>query len=329
MTPVGEFSRLAALTPHLAKTSARVPVGVGDDAAVVRVGETDVVICVDTIVEGVHVDRDVSSPEDIGWKSMAVNLSDIAAMGAVPRAAVVGLNRPSTLDEDDIEALYRGMAQAAARHDFEVVGGDTVTSTEWSISVTMLGEMPADTAPVTRGGAAAGDIVILVGEIGAGAAALWAREHEQTPWTHHLSRHRRPRPLVRTGPVLAGLGVTAMIDISDGVGIDARHICDASDVSMNLIAEALAVAVAPGVADVVGEGWLTTAVGGGEDFALLATVPSGQWATLKEEVAATGEAVAHRIGVVGPPPAEGEPRVLLEGSGDLSTPIDTLGYDHG
>ena len=329
MAASGEFERLARLAPSLARSSKRVPVGVGDDAAVVRFGDdVDVVICTDTVVEGVHFDSEVSSPDDVGWKAVAVNLSDLAAMGAVPRAAVVGLNRPVTLSEDDIKRLYVGIAQAAARYDLDVVGGDTVTATEWSITVTTLGDM-AGVEPVTRGGATVGDVVVLIGQIGAAAAALWAREHGSTPWTHHLSRHRRPRPLVRTGPLLADVGVSAMIDISDGLGADARHICEASNVSMRLDAKSVAAAVAPGVADVVGAGWLSLAVSGGEDFALLITVPAEDWPDLKVRVAAAGEAMAHWIGVVGPAPADDGPRVLLAGSGDHATPIDSLGYDHG
>lgn len=318
-----EFDRLRRLAPALAATGPGIPVGVGDDAAVVTIGGTPVVVCVDAVVEGVHFTRQLSSPADVGWKALAVNVSDVAAMGGVARAAVISLARPPELPESDVEAFYDGMAEAGRRWGVALVGGDTVTAGEWSAAVTVIGDLEGRTA-VTRAGARPGDVVLLAGRIGAAAAALHAGPDGDAG---HLAAHRRPTALAATGPALAAAGATAMIDVSDGLGADARHVCEASDVAMDLRRPALEAAVAAGVREAVGEAWWALAVGGGEDFALLATVPPDRVDAALAAVAAAGEVSAAVLGAVVAPDGGGLVRVVgPDGSVEV---IDDLGYDHG
>jgi thiamine-monophosphate kinase len=320
----GEFDRIDRLARHLAGRSPDVPVGVGDDAAVVRVGGADVVLCVDAVVEGVHFTRALSDPADVGWKVVAVNVSDAAAMGARPRAAVIALHRPADLGEDDVDALYEGMAEAAARWGVQLVGGDTVRAGEWAVGLTLVAEL--DGPPVTRGGARPGDVVVLAGALGASAAALVAHAAGVPPDPAHLAAHRRPTALPATGLALAAVGATAMIDVSDGLGSDARHLAAAGGVVLDLDPAAVAAAVAPGVPRALGEGWLDLARGGGEDFALLATLPADGVAAAIAAVGDAGEVALHAIGRVA---AAADGRRAGEVWLGTDRRIDHLGYDHG
>lgn len=322
----GEFDRLRCLRPFLDGDSPAIPVGVGDDAAVVRIGGKPVVVCVDTLVEGVHFRRDLSTPADVGWKAVAVNVSDMAAMGAVPTAAVVALNRPADLSEADIEQLYRGMACAGDAYGLSIVGGDTVTSQEWAVSVTVFGDLEGRQA-VTRAGAQVGDVVVLAGPIGQAAAALWADQHSEVVHPDHLAAHARPQALPATGVALARAGAHAMIDLSDGLGGDAAHLCRASGVSFELDRGAVERAVPEGVVTSVGEGWLDLAIGGGEDFALLATVSPQLIEGVIRAVSEAGEATGGVIGRVVEASQDAPAVWLVEG--DTRRRIDHLGYDHG
>jgi thiamine-monophosphate kinase len=320
----GEFALIARLAPHLAAAGDGLVVGPGDDAAVVDLDGVQVVITVDVLVEHVHFSRDLSSLEDVGWKAIAVNVSDVAAMGARPRAAVVGLTRPPSLAVGAVESLYAGMAQACARWDVGLVGGDTVRGDVLSLAVTALGTSPGP--PVRRSGARPGDRLVLVGALGVAAAALALHHAGAVPPAALLDRHRRPQALVEAGSVLRARGATAMIDISDGLGADCAHLCRASGIGARLDATALPLGAAVADAAVrLGLDPLDLACGGGEDFALLATMPAGG-----------AEAAAREAGA-----AEGVPGVVVgtvvEAAGPLVglrledgtlRDVTTAGFDH-
>ncbi|MEO2108711.1 MAG: thiamine-phosphate kinase [Actinomycetota bacterium] len=332
MTSRGEFQRLADLGRHLAGSSPAVPVGVGDDAAVVRVGAQDVVVCVDVIVDGVHFRTDLSSPADVGWKAVAVNVSDLAAMGAIPQAAVVGLQRSPELTEEAIDQLYAGMAEAGREWGVAIVGGDTVTAPVWSVSLTAIGRPAA--ASITRGGARPGDRLVLVGPLGAAAAALWADGEGLPVPDDLLAAHRRPRALPSSGVALARGGATAMIDLSDGLGADAGHVARASGVDLRIDRTAVMAAVPSTVVDLLPEDLLArVALGGGEDFALLAAVPADRVDACEAALTETAEAPWRWIGTVEPPADPSTPAVWLDTPAGISAGpperIDTWGYDHG
>lgn len=332
---VDEFELIERLAPFLAGAADDVPVGHGDDAAVVEVGGRWVCVTVDVLVDGVHFRRDVSSMADVGWKAVAVSVSDIAAMGARPTAAVVGLARPGSLPGAEVEELYEGMHAACRHWGLRLVGGDTVSADALALSVTALGEVAPHRA-VTRAGARPGDRLVLVGGLGAAAAALALLERGLDVTEPLLTAHRRPRPLPTAGRILAEHGASALIDVSDGLGLDLGHICAASTVRASVEATALPLAdgVQEAAAQLGADVW-DLACGGGEDFALLAAVPAGR-AAAAAAAAGAGEGVpAAVVGTVVAPDEASWPAV--DGTAPtavLSLPdgsvraLDALGYDH-
>lgn len=321
---VGEFELLARLAPLLDGDAAAVAVGHGDDAAVLEVGGRGVVVTVDTLVEAVHFRRDLSSLADVGWKAVAASVSDLAAMGARPAAAVVALCRPGRVDPGDVEELYRGMRAACDRWGVRLVGGDTVAAGELVVSVTALGEVDTPAAAVRRSGARPGDRIVVVGALGAAAAALVQVAAGTEPDVPLLAAHRRPVALPAAGAVLAARGARALIDVSDGLGADLGHVCAASGVGARVAWADLPVAV--GVVDAAraaGADPVAVVAGGGEDYALVAAVPP-EAAT--DAVAAAGAAEDVPAAVVGEV-VEGS-RVVLVEEGGRERDLAGLGYDH-
>ena len=314
---IGEFELIARLSPFLAEAGDGVLVGHGDDAAVIDVGGRGVCVAVDVLVEDVHFRRDLSSLEDVGWKAVAVNVSDIAAMGAAPTVAVVGLTRPATLAASDVEALYRGMDAACARYGLRLVGGDTVAGGALAVSVTVLGEVDPQ-GVVRRSGARPGDQVLVAGTLGTAAAALAQVAADVPADPLLLAAHRRPEALVKASRALASHGATAMIDVSDGLGADLGHLCSASGVGAVVRAADLpfgrGVAVA---AAALGRDPLEFVCAGGDDYALVATVPADE----AEAAAAAAGAV-----VVGEVVSEPPEPVLLLADGTARTLAG--GWDH-
>jgi thiamine-monophosphate kinase len=249
---VGEFGLIAQVVARLG-TSPHVLLGPGDDAAVVAAPDGRVVATTDVLVEGVHFRRDWSSGYDVGRKAAAANLADVAAMGGVGTALLVGLAAPADLPVAWALDLTDGLRDEAAVVGAAVVGGDVVRSAVLVVSVTALGDLQGR-QPVTRAGARAGDVVVLAGELGRSAAGLDLLQAGTTEGDL-VDAHRRPTPPYDLGPVLARAGATAMCDVSDGLLADAGHVAAASGVRIDL--------------DPADDGVLT----GGEDHALLATLP--------------------------------------------------------
>lgn len=287
---VDEFELIASLRPLLAADAPGVVVGPGDDAAVLEVGggAALVVLAVDTMVQGVHVDLGLSSLADLGFKVLAVNLSDLAAMAAEPVGAVVSLQRPPAFGREDARQLYEGMAEAAERFSCPLVGGDVVGAETLAVSVTVLGE-PAD-GPLRRGGAVVGDVVVVIGPLGLAAAGLglWQRGlRAALDARPELSRaHRRPEPMLDAVPALVAARPSAGIDVSDGLGRDLGHVADASGVAVQLDPQRLP--VAPDVAaaaDRLGVEPIDLVVGGGDDYALAVTLPRERLGELRAGLA--------------------------------------------
>lgn len=255
-----------------------VATGIGDDAAVLDDGT---VLALDMVVDGVHVRRDTHSPADIGHIALAVNLSDVAAMGATPVAALVGLGVPSDLTADAVDEIYAAMEHLAARHDMSVVGGDVSASPVLTLSVAIVGRMPAGVPPVLRSGGRAGDLLVVSGPLGASAAGLLLLHDPALaagiPEADDLRyAHRRPVPRVDDGLHLAEAGATAMLDISDGLLLDADRLGRASGLRAEV--DLAAVPLGPGVESVAaaaGRDAHLLAATGGEDYHLLAAMPPG------------------------------------------------------
>lgn len=260
-----------------------VEVGIGDDTAVLAVPPGHRLLATtDLVIEDVHFRHATASPDDVGWKAMAVNLSDIAAMGGIPRWALVALAVPADTDVEAVDAFYAGMQDAAAPHGVTIVGGDTSASpTGWIVNVTLLGSHPG--APRLRSHARPGDTVAVTGSLGASAAGLHVLETGlngaqaaglPAPRLAELTRaHLRPRARVAEGRWLGeAAGVHAMIDCSDGLATDLGHICRESGVGARVGLERIPVAAAAVEAGrALGQDARAWAVSGGEDYELLLT----------------------------------------------------------
>ena len=234
-----------------------------------------VVACTDVLVDTVHFRLDWSSPEQVGRKAAAANLADVAAMGAVPTALLVGLACPAATPVATLTGLADGLWTEAAAVGIGLVGGDVVAAGSLVLSVTALGSLEGR-APVTRAGARPGDVVALCGRIGWAAAGLAVLQRGFRSPAAVVGAHRIPEPPYTAGPQAALGGATAMIDVSDGLLADLGHVAAASGVAVDVRSSAFT--VAPRLVDVGAAlgvdpmHWLLT---GGEDHALAATFPPG------------------------------------------------------
>jgi len=285
---LGEFALIAAVVQRLG-TSPAVLLGPGDDAAVVAAPDGRVVVTTDVLVEGVHFRRDWSTAYDVGRKAAAANLADVAAMGARATALLVGLAVPGGLPVSWVLGLADGLRDEAALVGAVLVGGDTVTAEQIVVSVTALGGLDGRPA-VTRSGARAGDVVVVAGRLGWSAAGLRLLQAGSTTGPF-VQAHRRPTPPYAAGVALARAGATAMCDTSDGLVADLGHVARASGVAVGLHSGRLA-------DDAVS---LEDVLTGGEDHALVATLPPG--AVLPEGVRAIGRVLAGAAAVQ----VDGEP----------------------
>lgn len=229
---LGEFGLIQALTADL-KSNARVKQGVGDDCAVVELGGRQVLLTCDASLEDVHFKRAWGTPQDIGWKAAVSALSDIAAMGGRANFVLVTLALPDALALEYVEDLYRGIKAAVALAGALIVGGDTTAShTGIVLDFSVFGEVVG--RPVLRSGAEAGDVIAMTGAIGARGAGLHALLHGKgaSEW---IRDYLHPFPRIAEGQWLQALpAVKAMMDVSDGLLPDARHIATASQVGINL-----------------------------------------------------------------------------------------------
>lgn len=310
MAAVGEFGVIADVTAGRQQPAVTL-LGPGDDAAVVAAPDGRVVASTDILVDGVHFRLDWSTPEQVGRKAAAANLADIAAMGAVPTALLVGLACPPETPVPVVSGLADGLWAEAATVGVGVVGGDMAAAPAMVVSVTALGSLDGRD-PVTRAGARPGDRVALCGRIGWSAAGLAVLARGFRSPVAVVGAHRVPEPPYAAGPQAALAGATAMIDISDGLLADLGHVAQASGVRIELASGRLEI---PQRLVEVGSAlgadplhWLLT---GGEDHALAATFPAD--AALPE-----GWTV---IGTV----AAGEPEVLVDGRPYTGGPA---GWDH-
>ncbi len=259
---------------RLFDTDGGVRVGIGDDCAVLEPSPgRSLLVTTDLIIEGVHFRRRYAAPGDIGWKALAVNLSDIASMGGRPRWALVALACPEDVAAGEVLEFCRAMRDLASAHDVAVVGGDTSTSPAgWIVNVTLVGETIA--SPKLRSGAHPGDLIAVTGPLGRSAAGLALLEADPGERGDLVSAHLRPVPRVREGQALGAIaGVTAMIDLSDGLATDLGHIAEESGVGARVELARLPVDEATRAAarrlSIEAASW---AASGGEDYELLLTV---------------------------------------------------------
>jgi thiamine-monophosphate kinase len=273
-------------------TARLLEVGPGDDAAVLRVPDGRVVATIDVLVEGRHFRRDWSGPYDVGRKAAAQNLADIVAMGARPRALLIGFGVPGDLDVAWAERLYDGLRDECDLVGAMVAGGDVVRAPVVTLAVTALGDL-AGRAPLLRSGARTGDVVAVRGRLGYAAAGLDLLTRGRAEPAHLIDAHRRPRPPYGAGAEAVRLGATALIDVSDGLVQDLGHVAAASGVRIDLDGAALPI---PAELGPDGRGFVLT---GGDDHAFAGTFPRATalpatWRAIGRVVAGEGVTIDGR-----------------------------------
>ena len=298
---IGEFAlidRLAAALPPAARID-QIDLGIGDDAAVWAPAPGDVsVVTTDTLVEGVHFRLDWTDWRSLGFKALAVNLSDIAAMGAAPRLATITLGLRGSERVADLVSLYEGIGELAEVHRIAIAGGDIVRSPEClSISVTAIGEVRRERL-LRRSGARVGDVIAVSGTIGASAAGLQVLANPErfagmATTGLLVAAHLQPIPRIALGQLLGELGVAAAMDLSDGLLGDLPKILAASGVGATVDARALP--VAPSVRALFPDTWLDLALRGGEDYELLFTAPPSRF----DEILRRAEAIGSTVTAIG------------------------------
>jgi thiamine-monophosphate kinase len=295
LSDMGEFGFLERMRDWVGRGSALV--GLGDDAAVAELRSGGrIVATADALVKDVHFRLDWSSPADVGWKAVAVNVSDLAAMGAEPRWLLLTLCAPPDASEDMLRGMYSGMGEACDAYGMELVGGDTVRSGALTLAVCALGEIDGD--PVRRSGAKVGDALAVTGPLGRAAAGvnllLSQNPKKVSPEDaiECMDAHRRPSARVAEGRALQRAGAHAAIDVSDGLGSDVRRLCEASGVGAELDLHRLPVAdEVQRIADARGWDAVQMVLGGGEDLELLVALPREMLETIDTDLIEVGRIV--------------------------------------
>ena len=327
----GEFGfidRLRATYAGAAGDGLAVPLG--DDAAVLDVPSgLQVVVSTDLLIESIHFRRDWSDPYSIGWKAAAVNLSDMAAMGADPTFAFVSLALTTEDTVESLERLYDGLSDCLNRYGARLAGGDTnAAPSGLSINITQLGTVPSGSA-LTRSGAKPGDVLLVTGTLGdsaAGLALLLAHGPARAEKLSHglVTAHRRPQPRIVAARAARETGlVHACMDISDGLAGDLPKLCAASGVGARVSVAALPVSEALLAAEaLLDRSALDYALAGGEDFELLLAVAPGSVEAVRAAIAATGTSLTQ----IGEVLRSGLHFTAPDGSGDMA--LTAQGWDH-
>jgi thiamine-monophosphate kinase len=332
---VGEFGLielLAASLPADVRVAPDLRLGIGDDAAVWQPSPGEyVVVTTDSLIEDVHFRRVWTDWESLGHKSLAVNVSDLAAMGAIPKLAFVSLGLDGTERVADLQAFYKGLGALARRHGMVIAGGDIVRSPLGLVlHVTALGETRGRRV-LTRSGANAGELIGVTGTLGASAAGLQLlgldtedpRRRAATA-DQLIEAHLRPEPRVALGATLLENGATSAMDLSDGLLGDLAKILAASGVSARLDEGAIPVAAA--VRALFPDAWIELALRGGEDYELLFTVPRRSWDAIEAAARLAGGAVT----AIGEIVAGGSdaPGIELAGLDGTRRTISASAFDH-
>ena len=310
---MNELDVIQRISQRLPGAPPEVIVGVGDDCAVLRLGDRDWVAAADMLVSGHHFEDSWATPEDVGYKAVAVNVSDVAAMGGTPRFILVSGGA------DNSETTLRcmeGVMRACVEFGVYPLGGDTTRAAALTVDVAILGELTAP--PVLRSGASPGDILAVTGELGASAAGLLALQGGAREPERLVRKHLRPEPRVAAGKVAARLRVGAMLDLSDGLAMDVGRICEASGVGCRIELEKLPIAGdTREAAASFNRDAEELAATGGEDYELLICAP-------EEVITALRESLDLPLTVIGEMTEGGGPVFLRNGE-----PVEGLsGWDH-
>lgn len=329
---IGEFGlieTISKLVDKEQKKDGRVSVGIGDDAAVVAPPDTGrMLLTTDTMVENVHFNRDYVSGEDVGYKAMATNLSDIAAMSGCPDYATVTLGLPRDMDVEFIKSVYRGLLECAMTYDTAIVGGDLTKSPKFFITVSLTGSAEIDNVRL-RSHARPGDVIMVTGALGGAGAALkglkaGARPGRGIPKALFL-RYARPEPRLLEGRLAGRSGAGAIQDISDGLLADLGHICRSSGLGAKIRLPDIPVfpesKKLPGL---TASSALRFALTGGEDYELIITAQPDKSGIIKAKV--EGD-IKTKVTIVGEIIEGGTGVEVVNAEGRIVTQKRT-GYEH-
>lgn len=316
-----EFSLIQNIKQPYYKQSSLIK-GIGDDAAVFREINNDLVVAVDTFVEGVHFTKETMEPFHVGYRGLAANFSDMAAMGAIPIYYLVSITVPSDSKETSIYEVFKGMETLAKQHHADLIGGDTVSGNSLILSITVIGKVEKDKARF-RSEAQAGDIVFVTGTLGDASAGLHLLQEKVNieNWDYFINRHRMPTPRVDFARELAGLKRVALNDTSDGIASEAHEIAEASKVSIILIDESIP--VHPNFREFSPELQTKWKFFGGEDFELLGTVSQTDWSKVQKAATELHLKVSE-IGYV----THKENDYVYVKEGGVLKPLIKAGYNH-
>jgi thiamine-monophosphate kinase len=319
-----EFSFINRIKPTTIHHEKSLVTGIGDDAAVyVPTPNQSQIICTDTLVEEIHFTNQTMSPYQIGYKALAVNISDIAAMGGRPLYYLVSIAIPSSWSEQDLMEIYDGMSELATTYRMDLIGGDTVSSKDsLMITVSVIGETEKG-KQLLRSDAKAGDVVFVTGTIGdssAGLELLLSKGRHGAFNSHEaflINRHQYPNPKIEIGRILSKLNRVSLNDISDGLSSESNELAEASQVTITLDASLIPISQELEAYDSVGA--MEKALFGGEDFELIGTMSKVDWELVQQE----GLTSLTKIGTV----SAGKPKVLLKQNSALIT-LEKKGYNH-
>ncbi len=289
ISELGEFGLIHRLTDGLPTINPSTARGVGDDCAVLKYRDTDVLVSTDLLLEGVHFDLTYVPLKHLGYKAAVVNFSDVYAMNGRPRQITVSLGISSRFTVEHIEQLYEGIRLACSIYGVDIVGGDTTSSHQGLvISITVIGEAPSGKI-VTRSGARDTDLICVSGDLGSAYMGLQLLEREKVASAGQKDFipkfegkeylvERQLKPEARKDIIeeldKAGILPTAMMDISDGLSSELLHICKASDVGCRVYEDRIPIDYQTAVmAEELNMNLITAALNGGEDYELLFTVP--------------------------------------------------------
>lgn len=296
LSELGEFGLIELLTKNIELKNQSTMKGVGDDAAVIDVSPDKLLVSTDVLVEGVHFDLAYTPLKHLGYKSVAVNLSDIAAMNGKPEQITVNIAVSNRFSVEAIEELYQGIYLACNRYGVDLVGGDTTTSKSGLfLSITVLGRAPEEKITY-RNGAREGDLICVSGDLGGAYIGLMVLEREKRVfevnseiqpdlegYEYVLERQLKPEPRLDIVAKFEEAGILphAMIDISDGLASEIIHICKQSEVGCRLFEDKIPVDIqTEDIAKKLGLVPVTMALSGGEDYELLFTVPQSDFETV-------------------------------------------------
>lgn len=327
--PLSEIEVIRIIREMLgSRTAAGLVLGPGDDAAVQQFPSAEVVLTVDAMFEGVHFTLETCELRDVGYKSLATSLSDIAAMGGEPVCALVSVSFARAPEEREVRGLYEGLLAMADEAGCPIVGGDVTRSRGGMSVTTAVGGVAHPNGPVTRSGARPGDLVGVTGTLGSSAAGFYVLGSGdaglRVKYGSLVEAHLRPSPRIRAGQALASAGVSAMEDVSDGLAMEILHICDESGTGCEIAAQDIPLSgQVVALAREAGTSPLGWALGGGEDYELVFTAPPDSFDEALESVGRTG-VQATGIGEIKP---AGAGVVLVSADGGRGE-LEGTGYDH-